>query len=382
MWTALAPVENQRKEGIDGSGAGHDGAMTLLMPKHPGADRDDLARHSDARSADVPLPAVPGVADVPPAGRHVVIDDRGLYVRELLGPQDGPTTLYVHGLAGSSTNFSQLAPLLAPHTRGLLVDLPGFARSDPPPGGRYRLDDIADLLAELVRRSVPDQPVHVVGNSLGGMVAVEFAARHPELVRTLTLISPAVPDLRVGGDRGADSRLGLLLAPGTTKPAVRRLAAIDALDRARGLAQLCYGDPSLLTDADVRAAADDIRWRDALPWAQRAVLEALRALMRSYLRVGRRAFRLTASRLRMPTLIIWGTRDRLVSPTLARRTAAAFPQARLLILPGCGHVAQMERPEETARAIIALFEDAGSAGPNTAASGVPRPTGLVAVGTS
>jgi pimeloyl-ACP methyl ester carboxylesterase len=57
-----------------------------------------------------------------------------------------------------------------------------------------------------------------------------------------------------------------------------------------------------------------------------------------------------------PTLVVWGERDRLISPRLAARTAAAIPGARLLMLPGVGHVAQIEAAETVARAVAALWE--------------------------
>jgi pimeloyl-ACP methyl ester carboxylesterase len=57
-----------------------------------------------------------------------------------------------------------------------------------------------------------------------------------------------------------------------------------------------------------------------------------------------------------PTLVVWGDRDRLVSPRLAARTTATIPRARLLMLPGVGHVAQIEAPQKVARAVAALWE--------------------------
>lgn len=215
-------------------------------------------------------------------------------------------------------------------------------------------------------------------------MATALAARHPELVRTLTLISPAVPDLRLGQDRGADPRLAVLLMPGTGALARRRLASIDSLDRARGMGALCLGDPAALTDEDYRVAALDLAWRTGLPWAQMATVSSLRALMRSYLRPGRWSFAAAARSVTAPTLVIWGTRDKLVDVRLAPRTADLFPVKRLLVVPGSGHVAQMEHPEQTARAVAALWEDSlggrndGPAG----APGAPLPNGAVAVATS
>jgi pimeloyl-ACP methyl ester carboxylesterase len=354
----------------------------------PAPDRGYLAARSDARLADDPLPPVPAIAAPPAPGRYVLLDDRGVYLREIPGAHGGPpdpslpVTLYVHGLAGSSTNFDSMATLLAGHTRGFSLDLPGFGRSDPPPGGQYSLLGDAELLADLLRRISPDGPAHVVGNSLGGMVTTALAARHPELVRTLTLISPAVPDLRLTSDRGADPRLAVLLAPGTMQVAVRRLASIGPLARAQGMAALCYGDPSVLTDSDIETAAGDLDWRLGLPWVHSSTVSALRSLMRSYLRPGRWSFRAAAARTAVPTLVVWGAKDRLVDAKLAPGTADAFADGRLLILAGCGHVSMMEDPLSTARATLALWQDtaAGSAAP--AGKGAPRRPGPAVVAPS
>ena len=64
----------------------------------------------------------------------------------------------------------------------------------------------------------------------------------------------------------------------------------------------------------------------------------------------------TAGRVQAPTLVVWGTRDKLVSPRLASRTVASIPRARLLMLDGIGHVAQIEAPEVVARAVAALWD--------------------------
>src|SRR5699024_10555304 len=130
----------------------------------------------------------------------------------------------------------------------------GSGRSDPPPGGRYSPLVDADLVGRTIEQ-LADGPVHLVGNSYGGLVATLLAARRPELFRTLTLVAPAVPDLRLTTDRGADPRLGLLLVPGTAGLAYRRLSAIAPAARARGMGELCFGHPELITDEDYEVAA-------------------------------------------------------------------------------------------------------------------------------
>lgn len=333
--------------------------MTSPWPTDGPTVRDELDAWSTAVLAQLG-DAIPGVAEEPPPGWTELVDGRGVYLRRTLpGTGTGaPDAWYIHGLAGSSANWTSLAGALSGHSTGYLVDLPGHGRSDPPPGGRYLLTRDADLLAVLIRRRSTG-PVHLVANSMGGVIATALAARHPGLVSTLTLISPAVPDLRLTRDRGADPVLALLLMPGTSRPALRRLASIGSAARARGMGALCYGDPTLLTDADYEVAAAELQWREQLPWGHRATIGALRALLRSYFRrTG--SFWTDAAAVSVPTLVIWGTRDRLVDVRLAQRTAAAFGRSSLLVLRGVGHTAQMEAPLPTARAIRQLWTTPGA----------------------
>lgn len=338
--------------------------------------RDGLGSWSTAAAIDV-AGVIPGVADDPPAGWTELVGGRGIFLRrtKYAGPgtaADGtpntgtanagtPDAWYVHGLAGSSTNWTSLAGALSDRATGYLIDLPGHGRSDPPPKGRYSLVSDADLLAVLIRRRSAG-PVHLVGNSLGGIVCTALAARHPELVATLTLISPAVPDFRLTRDRGADPVLALLLVPGTAGLALRRLSSISPMARARGMGELCFGDPSRLTEADYAVAAADLTWRSRLPWSHRSTIGSLRALLRSYLRrTG--SFAADAARVSAPTLVIWGTRDRLVDVRLARHVAGSFETASLLVIPGVGHTAQMEDPRASAQAVAALWENPGAPHP-------------------
>jgi pimeloyl-ACP methyl ester carboxylesterase len=348
-----------------------DGGVFAYQPSAGPASRDVFARWTTAALHDAEPADVPGVSAEPPPGRYELTDHRGVFVRctddwpgsaRPVSPageaQVGPDAWYIHGLAGSSSNWTSLAGALSPHATGYLVDLPGHGRSDPPPRGRYSIRDNADLVAELIRRH-SGGPVHLVGNSLGGVVSTCLAARHPELVVTLSLISPAVPDLRLTRDRGADPILALLLLPGTGGLAERRLGALSPIARARGMGQLCFGDPELLTDSDYEVAAAELAWRADLPWAHSSTIGSLRALLRSYL--GRRSsFRSDASKISVPTLVIWGTRDALVDVRLAKATASSFAESSLLILPGVGHTAQMESPLLTARALARLWSVPGA----------------------
>ena len=268
--------------------------------------------------------------------------------------------LYVHGLGGASTNWTDLAALLAVRFEGWALDLPGFGRSRPPLRGRYSIrghvSAVVDVLEHIAALpgDAAGKPVHLLGNSLGGLVSLLVAARRPDLVASLTLISPAMPVYRVPA---AFSRaLVLLLLPGVPTLAERRMAGIGPEEHVRQMVRMCFGDPARVPRARVEQAVREMRERADQPWADRALTRSMRGLITSYLRVGRANAWRAARALRPPTLVIWGSRDRLVDPALAPRLAAAVPDARLLILEGVGHVAMMEAPEPTARAVLGMVE--------------------------
>ena len=141
--------------------------------------------------------------------------------------------------------------------------------------------------------------------------------------------------------------------------------------RARGMGELCFGHPDLITDEDYAVSAAEHAWRAGLPWVYSATVGTLRGLMSGYLRLGRWSFVADAGRVRAPTLVVWGTRDRLVDVRLSRRAASAYPQARLLVLAECGHVPQMEDPSSTARAILRLWRDQGDPPTESGSSSAP-----------
>src|SRR5262249_33884777 len=220
-----------------------------------------------ARLSDVPLPAADFSIPAWP-GETVLVDGISLHLRRTPGANGAEPALYVHGLGGSSTNWTDLAAVLAGYLDGEAVDLPGFGWSDPAPRGNYSLASHAHSVVRLVEQRGRG-PVHLFGNSMGGAVAILLAARRPDLVRTLTLVSPAVPDLRPR--TGSDRLMPLLLMPGAGRLIERRLATMDPAERVRQVLDLCYGDPSLVPPGRLAEAAADARRRVRPPWAPTAL---------------------------------------------------------------------------------------------------------------
>lgn len=272
-----------------------------------------------------------------------------------LSPPDAPTAVYLHGLGGSSTNWTDLGALLAPWGSGVAVDLPGFGFSEPDPDFDFALTSHADAVARYID-GLGSAPVHLFGNSMGGAVAVLLAARRPELVRTLTLISPAVPDLRLNPRRLSDPRVALALVPMLGRPARRQLAALTPRERAKQVIDLCFADPSTFSEQRLVELAEEHGARLGLPWALPALNRSTVGIIRDWFAFGARSLWSVLCEVAAPTLVVWGTHDRVISARKAVRTVRLLPQGRLLMLQNTGHVAQMEQPEAVARAVLSMWQ--------------------------
>ncbi|MVO83286.1 alpha/beta fold hydrolase [Streptomyces sp. p1417] len=264
-----------------------------------------------------------------------------------------PPALYVHGLGGSSQNWTALMPLLEDVVDCEAVDLPGFGDSPPPDDGDYSVTGHARAVIRLLD-SRGRGPVHLVANSLGGAVSTRVAAVRPDLVRTLTLISPALPELRV---QRTAVPTGLLALPGVAALFTRLTKEWSAEQRVRGVLGLCYGDPGRVTPEGFGAAVREMERRLALPYFWDAMARSARGIVNAYTLGGQHGLWRQAERVLAPTLLVYGGRDQLVSYRMARRASAAFRDSRLLTLPDAGHVAMMEYPETVATAIRELLAD-------------------------
>jgi pimeloyl-ACP methyl ester carboxylesterase len=283
--------------------------------------------------------------------RTVRVDGTDLCVREVPGTAEGAEpVVFVHGLGGSSLNFTAIGLLLADAVRGIAVDLPGFGRSAPR-DGPSGITDHAELLAEFIDAEV-GTPVHLVGNSMGGAIAVRLAARRPDLVRTLTLISPALPDQR---PRAVAAYFMGLATPRLGAAIMRRNAKVSFERRMQIGLSLIFGDHRLLPPEVVDAYKAELRWRDGQPWFADALLAGARSIVAATVAPPRRSLWADAARIRCPVLLVYGGRDRLVDARVRNRAQAAFPDARLLYLPESGHVAQIEHPLEVAEAFRHLI---------------------------
>ncbi|QFZ16815.1 alpha/beta fold hydrolase [Saccharothrix syringae] len=308
----------------------------------------------------VPLSAKPlpplDTTTGPWPGDYVEVAGHRVHVRRTPG-EGTRTAVYVHGLGGSATNWTDLAAQLSGYAEGHALDLPGFGRSEPIHGYDFRMLTHAEVVTRYIE-SLGTGPVDLLGNSMGGAITLMAAASRPDLVRTLTLVSPAVPDLRLSLRRVSDPRMPLAFLPVVGARVREQLASVTAEERTRQMLRLCFADPDQVPDNRIRQSREEYAERSAQAWAGNALNRSTIELIRTWLVPRSKSLWLLPPKVTAPTLVVWGTHDRLVSVRKAPRVARLLPRGRLLVLPRTGHVAQMERPVSVARAVLGMWEAA------------------------
>lgn len=229
-----------------------------------------------------------------------------------------------------------MAPLLAAGRLVATPDIPGFGASSPA-GPGFALDDVADALADGLAARVP-VPFDLLGNSLGGAVALVLAARRPELVRRLVLAAPA-------GLAPRRDPVPVVAGPaGSALIAARRLVGPALAGNGLARRLLLYG---MVADAAAVPAEE-----------ARGMLSGSRGSSR----IGAAISTVAAADLRprlpeltMPVAFLWGDRDRVFPVSSLRALRALVPGAPAEIIPGTGHVPQLERPQEFVAAVDRLL---------------------------
>ncbi len=277
-------------------------------------------------------------------------DVRGIEIEALVAGEGQPVIL-IHGLGANKVSFLPTVSALADHHEVHAIDLPGFGRSAKPlpVGHRYSMGWFAEVVnGYLIARGL--DAVHLIGNSMGGRIALEVALHHPRSVHSLVGLGPALgfdltrpisPLLRIAQSHWMG------VAP--VQPS-RRL--VESFVRS------LFADPDVLPPEHHRVAADDVvaAWRD--PAHRLAVLAAARQIGMEP-GTGRGAYWRRLRNLTVPSFWVFGEEDRLVASRYAARVAAAVPEAQVETWPGVGHVPQFEAPTRVAAAVTSWLEHVG-----------------------
>ena len=256
-----------------------------------------------------------------------------LHVRDT-GPRAAPAVLLIHGFGSSLHTWEDIAPGLAADRRVVRIDLPGFGLTGPDPTGDYTDERAHRILLALLDR-LGIARADVVGSSMGGRIAWSLAAAHPERVRRLVLMAPD-GFASLGRTYGALPRKPLMayaLPYTLPEPLLRRMLLST------------YGDPARMSEAVVA------RTRDMLlaPGVRPAIID----------RMGDNVLTPPEPRLRSiaaPTLLLWGELDRAIPVGHAADYLRELRDARLVALPGIGHVPMEEAPAATLAALRAFLD--------------------------
>jgi 3-oxoadipate enol-lactonase len=247
-------------------------------------------------------------------------------------PMNKPAVVLLHGLGMDGSSWAlQQEPLIAAGFRPVCPDAPGFGAS-PYDGHGWSIRRAAQAVAELVRQ-LGVAPAHVVGISMGGVIALQLALDHPHLVRRLVLTNTFArirPDTLSGWMYFA--RRAILVH------------TVGIPTQARLVAKHLFPGPDQgpIQEELIRQVSR------ADPRAYRAALRAL-GLYNSTRRLGE---------IKVPTLVITGDRDTTVPPRNQRALAEQIANSRQIILSGAGHAASVERAEEFNRAMLDFLTEA------------------------
>jgi pimeloyl-ACP methyl ester carboxylesterase len=245
---------------------------------------------------------------------------------------EGEPLVLLHGVGASRAVWERVAPRLAADRLVLTPDLPGFGESSPA-GPGFDLEHVAGVLADgLAERA--GQPFDLLGNSLGGAVALQLAVLRPELVRGLVLAAPA-------GFSHAPTPVafgaGTIIGPAITLRRILGAQLVGSPNVRRALLWGAIAEPGRLSADDARTMLEGSRGSTRVGPATSAVLRAdLSGLL---------------EQLELPLGLIWGRRDRVVPIRTMGVIRAIRPDVVVETLADAAHVPQLERPTEFVAAL-------------------------------
>ena len=282
------------------------------------------------------------------------VGHRWVYAASANARSDATVVVMIHGFTGSKENWYPLARALRGRYRLLIPDLPGWGESERKPDAVYGFTEQAARVAAFIQALSPAHPVVLLGHSMGGGIAALAAARYPQQITRVGLLDAA-------GVRFTDNPFGLDVLAGKNPFAVHDAASL------RHYIDTVFFDESSKPWIPWPASWGLIRQRRRDADFEQAVMD----------RIGRSEENLLpgeeAGAIRQPALLLWGRQDAVIDPSALDLYAQRIPQARKILLDGCGHMALMENADAVAEAVVDLVEaDAATFQGRTDRSALPR----------
>ena len=275
------------------------------------------------------LPARAAAAVV--VSRWIDVDGVSIHLLDTApGNDGGATAILVHGWAGCAADFRPLLDRLPDGSvRWVAFDFPGCGESDKP-DLHYTISGMAEFV-ERFREALGTDTIDVVGHSLGGQIAVHYAARYPRRVRRLVLVDPD----------GLEGQEGCWLGLARLGPIVNLAFDLNSRCAIRSIMRrrVFHGTAGLEETVDAKAAYL------LTPGGNRAAARITREA------VGTEPVDRLLALVGQETLVVWGTEDRLLPVRWADAWMRGLPRAEWCPVPACGHMPIAEKPAETAIAL-------------------------------
>ncbi len=251
---------------------------------------------------------------------------------------NGMPLMMIHGLGGSHRNFQKLAAGMKDKYRVIRVDLPGFGMSDFPEGEIKDLPGVYRDFFVFLLDTLHIDSMHLMGNSMGGMMAWNIAAAQPEKVKTLTLLASAGYELdKIAKVAARFTRLKFL------EPILEKGIPM-AVSKAN--AEKIYADKTKVDQTEVH--------NNNVFWNREGNVQALMRLTSS----GQYPDSSLIKTVKCPTLVIWGKEDEIVPYYHAEKFIRDIPNSKLVTYSPCGHVPMIEKTEDVKRDFEAFVMEA------------------------
>jgi pimeloyl-ACP methyl ester carboxylesterase len=269
----------------------------------------------------------------------------GVKTRYWQAGERGSLVLFIHGITRSVEDWQLNIADLATRHRVFALDVLGFGRTDKPTDEAYTIGRLARFVLDFMT-AVKIPQAHLIGNSMGGTLALECAAQAPERVLSLVLVDPA----------GMDKKGNLLEFRLATVPILGEFLTKPSLSGTKMIGLKAFFDPSILTEEAIVFSTELAR----LPGAHAAFLKTLRSFSNFF---GFNsdfvdALHKKLPRIIAPTLVIWGKQDRFVPAAHAAVLSRLLPNVVVEIWESCGHVPQVEQPKRFNETTLKFLESA------------------------
>lgn len=254
----------------------------------------------------------------------------------------GDPLLLIHGFGADKDHFTRVSAYLTDRYRVIIPDLPGFGESSKPDDVTYTIDEQVERVRAFARQLGIDR-MDLGGNSMGGFIALTYAAKHPDEVTSLWLLAPA------GTEAAFDSELRRLIEE--TGDNILLMKDPEDFDRTRDFVMSRHPwVPHSVAEVLAHRAADDYL-------LHKRIFDEIAAgpSLESYV-----------TRIDLPALVVWGKQDRALNPKGADVLKAMMPNARVILMDHMGHLPMIEAPAETARDYLRFRDEIDTGGAKAA----------------